>query len=81
MNLEEIVKQFKLCKYIDELGHPIENNKAFIELEKKAQNKMNSYIKGISFLCLAAFLLGAFSYLGNWAIYKLLDIINLLAVG
>lgn len=33
MSLTEIIKQLKACKFKDEVGHPLENNIAFIELE------------------------------------------------
>jgi hypothetical protein len=41
MTLTEIVEQLELCKFRDEIGHPLENNVAFIELKKKAEEEEN----------------------------------------
>lgn len=38
MKLIEIVKQLKMCKFKDEIGHPLENNVAFIDLVKKVKS-------------------------------------------
>jgi len=37
MNLKEIIEQLEKCKFVDPLGHKIENNVAFIELKKRSQ--------------------------------------------
>lgn len=37
MNLKEIVEQLEKCKFTDEIGHPLENNVAFVELKKMAE--------------------------------------------
>jgi len=37
MNLKEIIEQLEKCKFVDPLGHKIENSVAFIELKKRSQ--------------------------------------------
>lgn len=41
MKLTEICDQFRLCGYSDQEGHPIENNIAFIELDKMAKTALS----------------------------------------
>ncbi len=36
-NIAEAMEQLEKCKFVDEIGHPIENNTAFIYLKKIAQ--------------------------------------------
>lgn len=35
MKNKEIIKQLKSCEFRDRIGHPLENNRAFIELLNK----------------------------------------------
>ena len=39
MTLQEILEQLKFCKFKDEVGHPLENNVAFVELQKLADEQ------------------------------------------
>lgn len=34
MELNEIIEQLEKCAFRDEIGHPIENNTAFVELKR-----------------------------------------------
>lgn len=35
-SLKDIVAQLEFCKFTDEIGHPLENNVAFIELKRRS---------------------------------------------
>lgn len=37
--LKQIVEQLESCKFTDEIGHPIENNVAFMVLKQRAEKE------------------------------------------
>ena len=42
MTLKEIVEELKFCKFKDEIGHSLEKSVAFIELERMAEDEIQT---------------------------------------